>query len=237
MIGLGTLINTGCIIIGGLLGMAGGGFLKDSYRESIIKAVGVAVMFVGISGSLSRMLVVSESGIDTQGSMMMIASLAAGALAGEIADIEGMFERLGKWLRKVTKSEGDKGFINAFLTASLTVCIGAMAIVGSIQDGISGDYATLAIKGILDFLIIFVMAASLGKGAVFSAVPVFILQGSVTLLARAIAPVMTDAAVANLSLVGNILIFCVGVNLLKPGSFKVANMLPAVLIAVIWSLF
>lgn len=237
MIGLGTLINTAAIIAGGLLGLLGGNLLKDNYREALMKASGVSVVFVGLAGALSKILVIKDGALDTYGSMMMIVSLAAGALIGEILDIEGMFERLGLWLRKKTNSEKDGGFINAFMVASLTVCIGAMAIVGAIQDGILGDYTTLAIKGLLDFVIIFVMAASMGKGAVFSAVPVFLLQGSVTLLARAIAPVMTEMAVLNLSLVGSVLIFCVGVNLLKPQSFKVANMLPAVVIAVLWTLF
>ena len=121
------------------------------------------------------------------------------------------------------------------MTASLTVCIGAMAIVGSIQDGLTGNYETLAMKAVLDFVIIMVMAASLGKGAIFSAIPVFVLQGSVTLLARLVAPLLSQAAITNLSLVGSVLIFCVGVNLLKDRTFRVANMLPAVIIAVIWT--
>ena len=237
MIGLGTIINTAAIVAGGLLGLFGGSLIKDNIREGIMKAVGVGVVFVGISGSLAKMLVVTDGKLDTYGSMMMIVALAAGALIGEIIDIEGMFERLGTWLKEKTGSQNDTGFVNDFMVASLTVCIGAMAIVGAIQDGLLGDYTTLALKGILDFLIIMIMTASMGKGCIFSAVPVFLLQGSVTLLARAIAPIMTEMAITNLSLVGNMLIFCVGVNILKPGSFKVANMLPAVLVAVLWTLF
>ena len=118
-------------------------------------------------------------------------------------------------------------------TYSLTVSIGAMAIVGSIQDGIYGDHSTLALKAILDMVIICVMSASLGKGCLFAALPVGILQGAVTLLARAIQPVMTDAALANLSLTGSILIFCVGINLLWEKKLKVANMLPSLVIAVL----
>jgi len=115
--------------------------------------------------------------------------------------------------------------------ASLTVCIGAMAIVGAIQDGISGDYSTLLTKGILDFVIIMVMASSLGKGALFSFIPVAVLQGSVTLLASAASAFITDAALVNLNLVGSILIFCVGVNLIFPKTIRVANLLPAVVLA------
>ena len=125
--------------------------------------------------------------------------------------------------------------IGAFVTASLTVCIGAMAIVGSIQDGILGDHATLFAKAVLDLVIIMVMTASMGKGCIFSAIPVGILQGSVTLLARLLQPVFTDAALSNLSLVGSVLVFCVGLNLVWGKKIRVANLLPSLLIAVIWA--
>ena len=108
-----------------------------------------------------------------------------------------------------------------------------MAIVGSIQDGITGDYSILATKAVLDLIIIMVMSCSLGKGAVFSAIPVAILQGTITALAGLVRPLMTDAALANLSLVGNVLIFCVGVNLVWGKKIKVTNLLPAIVIAVI----
>lgn len=129
------------------------------------------------------------------------------------------------------KREGQE-FVNGFVTASLTVCIGAMAIVGAIQDGILGDCSTLAIKAILDFIIILVMTCSMGKGCAFSAIPVFVWEGAVTLLAHLLEPVMTGAALANLSLIGSILIFCVGLNLIWGKKIRVANMLPSVLLAV-----
>lgn len=118
------------------------------------------------------------------------------------------------------------------MTASLTVCIGAMAIVGAIQDGITGDWTTLGAKAVLDLIIIMVMTCSLGKGCVFSAIPVFLWEGSLTMLATAIKPVMTDAAMGYLSLVGNVLIFCVGLNLIWGKKIRVANLLPAVFLAV-----
>ena len=136
-------------------------------------------------------------------------------------------------MKNKTGNSGDKQFVNAFVTASLTVCIGAMAIVGAIQDGILGDYSTLAVKAVLDLIIVAVMTSSLGKGSAFSAIPVFIFEGSVTLLARLVAPVMTDTAIAYLSLIGSILIFCVGINLVWEKRIRVANMLPAVVLAVL----
>ena len=134
-------------------------------------------------------------------------------------------------LKKKTKSGGDGSFVEGFVTASLTVCIGAMAIVGAIEDGLTGDYSILLTKAILDLIIIMVMTCSLGKGCIFSAIPVFVLQGSVTALAVLIKPLMTEAALGNLSLVGNVLIFCVGVNLIWGKKVRVANLLPAILFA------
>ena len=127
----------------------------------------------------------------------------------------------------------DQGFVNGFVTASLTVCIGAMAIVGAIQDGIKGDSSILFTKAVLDLIIITVMTCSMGKGCIFSAIPVGILQGSVTALAVLIKPLMTETALANISMIGAILIFCVGLNLVWGKKVRVANMLPSVVIAVI----
>lgn len=237
MRGLGTLINMTAIIAGGLLGLFFGSFLKERYRDSLIKANGAAVLFVGISGTLQKMIRISDGVVEMDGAMMMVASLAAGVVIGEFINIEDRLEQFGEWLKQKSGSSSDAEFVNGFVTASLTVCIGAMAIVGAIQDGMTGDYTTLAVKAILDFLIIMVMTASMGKGCIFSAIPVGILQGGVTLLAIAFSSGMPQSAVDALSLVGNVLIFCVGVNLIWPKTFRVANMLPAVLIAVIWSFF
>ena len=122
--------------------------------------------------------------------------------------------------------------MDAFVTASLTVCIGAMAIVGSIQDGIRGNYSILTAKAVLDFILVMVMTCSMGKGCLFSAIPVAVFQGSITALAGLVAPLMTDAALNNLSFIGSILIFCVGINLIWGKNIRVANLLPAVVFAV-----
>ena len=146
--------------------------------------------------------------------------------------IENGFEKFGEWLKRKTGNSGDKQFVEAFGSASLTVCIGAMAIVGAIQGGISGDYSTLTVKSVLDFIIA-VMTSSLGKGYAFSAIPVLAFEGSITLLARLISSIMTDMATAYISLLVSILIFCVGVNLVWGKTIRVVNMLPAVIFAAI----
>lgn len=233
MIGLGTIINTAAILAGGLLGALFGRFLSDSAQDTLTKVCGISTLFIAITGALEEMLTVEGTAIVSSGSMLIIGCLAIGGVIGELLDIEGAFERFGEWLKIKSGNAKDKGFVNAFVTASLTVCIGAMAIVGSIQDGIMGDYSILATKAILDLIIIMVMSCSMGKGAVFSAIPVAVLQGSITALAGLLRPVMTDAALSNLSLVGNVLIFCVGVNLVWGKKVKVANLLPAIVIAVV----
>ena len=232
MFGLGTIINTAAILAGGVLGALFGRFLSDSTQDTLTKVCGVSTLFIAITGALEQMLSVEGSAIVSSGAMLIIGCLSIGGVIGEALNIEGAFERFGEWLKRKTGNAKDKGFVNAFVTASLTVCIGAMAIVGSIQDGLTGDYSILTTKAVLDLIIIMVMSCSLGKGAVFSAIPVAVLQGGMTALAGLLKPVMTEGALANLSLVGNVLIFCVGINLVWGKKVKVANLLPAILVAV-----
>lgn len=239
MIGLGTIVNTAAIVAGGICGLLFRRFLQERFQETITRAMGFAILVMSLGGTLSQMLVVNLTGsggqltasLDTQGTVMMVISLAAGGLVGELLNLELWLQRFGTWLRDRTGSQGDGQFISAFVSASLTVCVGAMAIIGSIQDGISGDHATLFAKSVLDMIIITMMTASLGKGCIFSAIPVALFQGAVTLLANEAAPLMTEAALSNISLVGNVLILCVGVNLIRPQTIRVANVLPAVVIA------
>ena len=217
--------------------MFGGKLIPERYQKTLLSAMGVSVLFVGLASALSQMLYAEDGTLHTQGTMMLIISLAAGAILGELLDLEDRMERFGAWLREKSGSQSDNSFINGFVTASLTVCIGAMAIVGAIQDGISGDHATLFAKAVLDFVIVLVMAASMGKGCMFSAIPVGILQGGVTLLAQLIRPVFTEQALANLSLTGSVLVFCVGLNLVWGKHIRVANLLPALIVSVIWAFF
>lgn len=232
MYGLGTIINTGAIVAGGLAGILFGRFLKENVQDTLSKCCGVSTLMIGIAGALEKMLTVENGAISGGGSMLLVLCLTVGGVIGELLNLEGAFECFGRWLKEKTGNAKDKGFVNAFVTASLTVCIGAMAIVGSIQDGLTGDDSVLATKAVLDFIIIMVMSCSLGPGAAFSAIPVAILQGSVTALAGLVRPVMTEAALNNLSLVGSVLIFCVGINLLWGKKIRVANLLPAIVLAV-----
>jgi uncharacterized membrane protein YqgA involved in biofilm formation len=182
------------------------------------------------------MLSVNGGKLTSGGTMMLVVSMAIGALTGEILDLDRRMEGFGRWLREKSGNGKDNLFLDAFITATMTVCIGAMAIVGAVEDGINGNYTILAAKALMDFVIILVMASSMGKGCIFSAIPVGIFQGSVTLLARLVEPLLTVAALDNLSLVGSVLIFCVGVNLIWKNTIRVANLLPALIAAIAYAL-
>ena len=233
MYGMGTIINTAAIVAGGAGGALFGRFLKENVQDTLTVCCGVSTLFIAVTGALEQMLTVENGAIVSRGAMLVILCLTIGGVIGELLNLEGAFARFGEWLKRKTGNAKDKRFMDAFVTASLTVCIGAMAIVGSIEDGITGDYSILATKAVLDFIIIMVMSCSMGRGAVFSAIPVAVLQGSITALAGLVRPLMTDAALANLSMVGNVLIFCVGINLVWGKKVRVANLLPAIVIAVI----
>ena len=233
MIGTGTIANVLAIIAGGLIGLLAKGGLKAHYQDGILKAVGLAVLFIGASGALAGMLTVEDGGLASAGigdTLAMVLALALGALTGEFIDLDRRIEQLGAWLKSKADRGGDNQFIQGFVTASLTVCIGAMAIVGAIQDGLTGNAATLYTKAILDFMLVMIFASIYGKGAIFSALPVGVLQGAVTLFAGLLSPVFSQAVIANLSFLGNMLIFCVGVNLCFGNKFKVANLLPALVL-------
>ena len=233
MIGLGTIINTAAIAASGLVGHLFGKLFPNEKQESLTRVCGVSVLFIGIAGAMEGMLKIENGSIISRNAMFIAICLALGTMIGELLNLESAFERFGEWLKIKTGNAKDSRFVDAFVTASLTVCIGAMAIVGSIQDGILGDYSTLAVKSFLDFVIVAVMCSSMGKGAAFSAIPVLIFQGTITLLAKLIEPIMTETAIFNLSMVGSILIFCVGINLVWGKRIRIANMLPAVVLAVL----
>ena len=207
------------------------GMLSQKAKETDESLVEYLIDYLLGGGKLT------ESGLSSSGSMMMIACFAVGALLGEWIDLDTKMERFGEWLKEKTKSDGDNAFVDAFVTASLTVCIGAMAVVGSIRDGIYGDYSILTAKAVLDMIIVAIMTASMGKGCIFSAIPVGMFQGAMTLLAKVIEPFLTDEGLADMSLTGSVLIFCVGVNLIWGKKIKVANLLPVMFLAAVWPYF
>ena len=234
MVGIGTLINTLAVIVGGVIGMCMKNGLKKNYQEILMQACGIATIFIGASGTLAKMFVIEDGNFSTKGTMLLIFSLVLGGLLGEAAHIEETMDSLGEKIKKAVKAEQDNQFVEGFVNVSLIICVGAMAIVGAIQDGISGDYSLLITKAVLDLVIVVVFASAYGMGAVFSAIPIFVYQGSITLLAAVGGSFLKEAIISDLSFIGNALIFCVGVNIAFGKKFRVGNMLPALLVPVLY---
>ena len=232
MRGLGTFINCFGVLVGGALGLCLRKGLDGRYRSSLITVCGLSTLFLGIAGTLEEMLAIKGGVLASHKTMMILFSLVPGAITGEALNIEKHIEEFGHGVKLRSGSGNDACFVDGFVSTSLTICIGAMAVVGSIEDGLNGDFSTLAAKAVLDLIIVLVLTSSLGKGCIFAVIPLGLFQGSVTLLAGVIGPLLTAEAVSNLSLVGSMLIFCVGVNLMFDKKIRVANLLPSLLFAV-----
>lgn len=236
MLGSGVVVNVVGIVVGGLVGLEAGRLVSERFQRTLMQASALVVIFLGLGGSLAKMLRVTPDGtLDFVGMNMMVASLILGALVGEAIDIEDRMTTFGEWLKRRAGSADDAQFVDAFVTTSLTVCIGAMAVIGPINDRLLGEPMILYIKSVLDFIIVLLLTTTLGRGCIFSALSVGLFEGAIFLFAGLLEPVMTPAAQANLSYVGNILIFCVGVNLLWNLGIRVANLLPALVIAIAWA--
>lgn len=234
MTGMGTLVNTGAVIAGGIAGTLLRSGIPEKYKKTVMQAIGLSVMFIGISGTIKEMLVIAAGNkLDRQFIMLMIFSLVLGGLTGEFLKIEKRLENIGVWFQSKIPARGG-AFAEGFVTASLVYCVGAMAIVGSLEDGLSGNPSTLYAKAILDGVSAVVFAATMGIGVAFSAIPVLAYQGSITLLAGVVKPWLNDMVISQMSLVGGILIFAIGINLLELKKINVGNLLPAVFIPVLY---
>ncbi|MCL2029653.1 MAG: DUF554 domain-containing protein [Deltaproteobacteria bacterium] len=236
MILLGTIVNVLSIIIGGLAGLVLKRFLAERITESVMQGVGLAVLIVGLSGALSSAFTVDIDGHISAGHiLMMIISLAIGALIGELMQIEDKLHGFAKFCEsKFVKPGETSTFAQGFVTATLVFCIGSMAIIGSLEDGINKNRDILFAKSVLDGIVAMIFASTMGAGVLFSAVIVGLYQGSITLLAIFIAPYFNEVVVAQISLVGSVLIMSIGLNMLKIAKIKVSNLLPAIFVPVIY---
>ena len=230
MIGIGTLVNAGAIIVGSILGMLLKGGNPERIQNIIYTAVGVAVMFIGITGV-----------INNQGdSMLLVLSLVIGGVIGELCKLDEHMESLGEKIKKRFIKEGSAGsatFVEAFVSSTILFCVGAMAIVGSLNDGMLHDPSMLFTKAILDGITSIVLAASLGIGVAFSAIPILIYQGILTVLSSILSGFFTETLIRNMSFVGNVIIFCIGLNFLFPKKVKTINFAPALFMPIILGLF
>ncbi len=237
MHGLGTIVNCAAVIVGSAIGILIKGGLPKRFEDTIFSAVGLAVMFIGLGGALSGLMTVSDGALGTQYTMLMVLSLVLGAILGELLDIETRLDRLGERIKtKMPKKLAGNTFVEGFVTASMLFCVGAMAIVGSLEDGLNGDHSILFAKSMLDGISSILFAASLGFGVAVSALPLLVYQGGITLLAQFVKPYMTEVLIGQMSCVGSILIFAIGFNMIFGKKIKVGNLLPAIIFPIIFTL-
>ncbi len=220
--GTGTIVNVLTILIGSFAGLLVGNRLPERINQITMQAMGAVTLYLGFTMALS-----ANSGPRV---ITVLICLVVGSWIGEWLDLEGRLDRLGRWLEARFGRSG--GFTRAFVTASLLFCVGPMAILGSIQDGLSRNPSILYTKATLDGIASAAFTAALGPGAAFSALPVLVYQGTITLLAGAARQVMTTPVVDGLNAVGGLLIICLAFNIWQMARFRVANMLPGLLIIV-----
>lgn len=216
----GTVVNSAVIVIGAILGIFLRKGIPEKSKNTIMQGIGLAVVLVGI-----------KMAIKADNELLVIISLALGALIGEILRIDYYLNQFAMKLQKIVgASEGN--FVKGFVSASLIYCVGAMAIMGSIEGGLTGTYKILYIKSSLDFITSIVLASTLGIGVAFSAIPVFIYQGSITLLASGVKDILTDTVALYMTATGGLLIVGIGINILGIKEINVANLLPAIFVAI-----
>lgn len=221
---MGTIINTISIVVGSVIGILVKGKLPKGIIEAITKGLALCVLYIGITGTLK-----------TNNPVLVIISITIGIIIGEIIDIDKKLEKLGEIIEGRVKSKESLGKIGeAFVSSTLLFCIGAMAIVGSLESGLKGENTTLYAKAILDGITSIIFASTLGIGVILSAISVFLYQGTITLCASYLSVYLNEVVINDMSAVGSIMIIALGFNMLGVTKLKVANMLPAILIPILY---
>ena len=221
---LGTIVNTVAIIIGGLIGLLLRKGILDNYRTTVMQGIGLSVLAIGLMGVFK-----------SENIILMIFSVVLGGIIGEKLQIHKKLNDLGLWIED--KMGGGEGTVaKGFVTASLLFCVGAMAIVGSLESGLTGNHETLYAKSLIDGISAIIFSSTLGIGVVFSAGAVFIYQGIITLAASGLRHLLVDAVIAEMSAIGGLLIVGISLNVLEIKRIPVANILPAVAIPIIYQL-
>ncbi|VYU01077.1 DUF554 family protein [Clostridium tertium] len=222
---LGTIVNCITIVIGAFLGLFVKGRMNENISKTIMNGLALCVIYIGISGALKG-----------NNTIVLIISITIGAFIGEVIDIDSKLESLGKSIEnKFSENKGDSKIAEGFITSTLLFCVGAMAIVGALESGISNDHSTLFAKSLLDGISSLIFSSTLGIGVMLSAISVFVYQGSITLAAGLLSNVLSDVAINNMSAVGSLLIIGLGLNMLGITKIKISNLLPSVLIAILLS--
>ena len=225
----GTIVNTATVILGSLIGMLLGNILPERLRDTVMKGLGLCTLYIGITGMLG-----------SENALITIISIAVGAAIGELLDLDGHLNRFADGLeRKFRKNgNGKTSIAEGFVTASLVFCVGAMTIVGALNDGLTGDHQMLFTKATLDFVSSMVFASSMGIGVLLAAAAVFVIQGSIASLASLVAPLLQSGnTIAEMTVVGSVLIVGLGLNILGLTKLKVMNYVPAIFLPILLRLF
>lgn len=232
---MGSLVNAGAVVIAGLIGLVLKKSMKASVETAVLQMVGLSVFLIGLSGVLKSMLVIDPDTlvIKDQRALLLLVGLVLGILLGEWWQLDGRLMAFGQLIER---RFGREGFSAGFVNASLIFCIGAMAIIGALNDGMNGDPTVLYVKSAIDFVTGIVLASTLGFGVIFAAIPVLVYQGGLTLLAAWIAPYVSTALIGQVNLLGYVMVMVIGMNFLGFVKIKTANMLPALLVPIVWSM-
>lgn len=226
----GTLVNAAAVIVGGLIGLLFKKGIRKEYTEGINKALGLAVFVIGLNGVISNMLSVQDGKITSSGELLLVVYLVLGTLFGELLKLD---ERFSAFCEKIEKRFNSAGFASGFINGTVLFCVGAMSVVGSINDGLTGDSSVLLVKSALDFVNAVIFGATLGYGTCFVCIPILIYQGGISLLAGYLGDILQGELLERLCMVGYAIIMAIGLNFITVKKFKTLNMVPALVLPLI----
>ena len=227
----GTLVNCAAVIAGGSIGLIFKKGIKDSYTESVNKSLGLAILIIGLNGVISNMFSVADGKISSSGELLLVVYLVIGTLFGEMLKLEQRFNGFCTGIESKFKAGG---FASGFVNGTVLFCVGAMAIIGSINDGLRGDSSVLFVKSALDFTTAIIFGATLGFGVIFTFIPLLIYQGGITLLAGSLSGILQGDVLTQLCAVGYSIIMAIGINFIFDKKFKTLNMLPSIFLPVVY---
>lgn len=227
----GTIVNCVAVVIGGLIGLLLKKGIKESYAQGINKSLGIAVLIIGLNGVISNMFTVENNSLKSSGELLLIVFLVLGTLAGELLKLDDRFNSFSK---KIESKFSGGGFASGFVNGTILFCVGAMSIIGSLNDGLTGDSTVLFVKSTLDFVGAIIFGATLGFGVIFTCIPMLIYQGGISLLAGLLGNILQGELLTHICMVGYAIIIAIGFNFFVEKKFKTLNMVPALVIPIIY---
>ena len=227
----GTLVNCVAVIVGGLIGLLLKKGIKETYAQGINKSLGIAVLIIGLNGVISNMFTVESGTLKSSGELLLIVFLVAGTLIGELLKLD---DRFNSFCKKIDSKFKDGGFASGFINGTILFCVGAMSIIGSLNDGLTGDSSVLFVKSALDFVNAVIFGATLGFGVIFVCVPMLIYQGGISLLAGSLSGILQGELLTHICMVGYAIIVAIGFNFFLEKKFKTLNMVPALFLPLVY---